>query len=74
VTVDAPLPGSWTGQVFVADRPSPALEGWGQPVATGSGHFEVGGAEGRYVLVWFTSLVPAEGGYRLDVAEIKVDT
>jgi eukaryotic-like serine/threonine-protein kinase len=74
VTVETPLPGSWTGQVFVADRPSPALEGWGRAVASGSGHFEVGGAEGRYVLVWFTSLVPAEGGYRLDVAEIKVDT
>jgi serine/threonine protein kinase len=74
VQVDTPAPGGWTAEVFVADRPSPALEGWGRPLGTGSGRFEVGGAEGRYVLVWFTSLVPAEDGYRLDVAEIRVDT
>ncbi|MGH9005521.1 MAG: hypothetical protein ACRDYV_20540, partial [Acidimicrobiia bacterium] len=60
--------------VYLADRPSPALEGWGDAVAAGTGRFDLGGAQGRYVLVWFTALLPAEGGYRLDVAEIEVDT
>ena len=74
VEVDTPGQAGWAGEVFVADRRSPALAGWGEPVAAGSGRFELGGAEGRYVLVWFTSLLPAEGGFRLAVAEIKVDT
>jgi hypothetical protein len=74
VRVDTPGPGGWTAEVFVAERRSPDLAGWGDPAAAGSGRFDLGGAEGRYVLVWFTSLLPADGGYRLDVAEIKVDT
>jgi putative peptidoglycan lipid II flippase len=80
VEVVTPGPGGWTGEVFVAGRRSPILSGWGEPAAAGPGgqqgtaHFDLGGAEGRYVLVWFTSLLPTDGGYRLDVAEIKVDT
>jgi tRNA A-37 threonylcarbamoyl transferase component Bud32 len=74
VDVETPGAGGWTGEVFVADRRSPNLAGWGPPVGAGSGRFDLEGAEGRYVLVWFTSLLPADGGYRLDVAEIKVHT
>jgi len=80
VDVETPGPGGWTGEVFVADRRSSSLAGWGEPVASGpdgqqsTGTFDLGGAEGRYVLVWFTSLLAADGGYRLDVAEIKVNT
>jgi serine/threonine-protein kinase len=79
VDVLTPGPGGWTAEVFVADRRSPTLAGWGDPAATGpdgresTAHFDLNGAQGRYVLVWFTSLLPADGGYRLDVAEIKVD-
>lgn len=73
--VDVATPGvrGWTGQVFVADRPAPDLRGWGEPVATGAGHFDTAGARGRYVLVWFTSLAPVEDGFRVDVAGITVE-
>jgi eukaryotic-like serine/threonine-protein kinase len=60
--------------VFVADRPSPDLAGWGKPrAAGGSGAFDLGGVDGRYVLVWFTSLPAVDGGYKVEVSEITVD-
>ena len=76
VLVDEPEAGGWTGEVYVADRRSPPrrLGGRGDPAATGSVISTSSGAEGRYVLVWFTSLPPSDGGFRLAVAEIKVDT
>ena len=58
----------------MADRRSPSLAGWGEPAAAGTGRFDLHGTEGRYVLVWFTALPATDGGYRLDVAEIKVNT
>ena len=64
----------YAAQIFVADRPSPDLAGWGKPrSAGGTGTFTVGGPQGRYVLVWFTSLPPTEGGYKVEVSEITVD-
>jgi serine/threonine-protein kinase len=80
VVVETPGASGWTGEVYVADRRSPTLAGWGEPAATGPGDqgstttFDLKGAEGRYVLVWFTSLLPSDGGFRLAVAEIMVDT
>ena len=66
--------GGYTAEVFVADRPSGDLAGWGKPEAAGGdGTFSLGGVPGRYVLVWFTSLPPTDGGYRVEVSEIKVD-
>jgi eukaryotic-like serine/threonine-protein kinase len=71
VDVSAPNQAGWAGQVYVADKPASNLEGWGKMKAAGTGRFDVGGASGRYALVWFTSLPQAEGGYRLDVAEVQ---
>jgi eukaryotic-like serine/threonine-protein kinase len=66
--------GGYTAEVFVADRPGEDLAGWGKPKAAGgTGTFALGGVPGRYVLVWFTSLPQTEGGYRVEVSEIKVD-
>jgi hypothetical protein len=60
--------------VFVADRPGPDLAGWGKARAAGtSGAFDLGGIEGRYVLVWFTSLPAVDGGYKVEVSEITVN-
>lgn len=73
VAVDAGGQTGWAAEIYVADRPAPTLAGWGSPRTTGSGRFNLGGVEGRYVLVWFTSLpVAAEGGFRLDVAEVTI--
>jgi tRNA A-37 threonylcarbamoyl transferase component Bud32 len=65
----------YNAEVFVADRPSADLAGWGKPrAAGGNGSYGLGGVSGRYILVWFTSLPTSEdGGYRVEVAEIKVD-
>jgi serine/threonine-protein kinase len=61
-------------QVFVADRPAPDVAGWGPPRPDGGGGtFSVGSAQGRYVLVWFTSLPQTESGYKVEVSEITVD-
>ncbi|MDQ1565418.1 MAG: eukaryotic-like serine/threonine-protein kinase [Actinomycetota bacterium] len=64
----------YTAEIYVADRPSADLAGWGRPrVAGGSGTFDVGGVTGRYVLVWFTSLPQVDGGYKVEVSEITPD-
>jgi hypothetical protein len=65
----------YNAEVFVADRPSADLAGWGKPRAAGGiGSYAVGGISGRYVLVWFTSLPTTDdGSYRVEVAEIRVD-
>jgi eukaryotic-like serine/threonine-protein kinase len=72
VNVNA-IPG-YTAEIFVADKPGLDLAGWGKPrSAGGSGTFNLSGATGRYVLVWFTSLPQVDGGYRAEVSEITVD-
>jgi eukaryotic-like serine/threonine-protein kinase len=64
----------YNADIFVAGSPGVDLAGWGKPRATGgSGTFDLGGVSGRYVLVWFTSLPQTDGGYRVEVSEIKVD-
>jgi tRNA A-37 threonylcarbamoyl transferase component Bud32 len=64
----------YTAEIFVADRPSPDLAGWGKPrSAGGTGTFNLGGVSGRYVLVWFTSLPAVEGGYKVEVSEITIE-
>jgi tRNA A-37 threonylcarbamoyl transferase component Bud32 len=64
----------YNAEIYVADRPSADLAGWGKPrAAGGGGAYALGGVSGRYVLVWFTALPQTEGGYRVDVSEIKVD-
>ena len=69
----AATPG-YTAEIYVADRPSPDLAGWGKRrAAGGTGTFDVRGATGRYVLVWFTSLPQIDGGYKVEVSEITPD-
>jgi serine/threonine-protein kinase len=64
----------YTAEIYVADRPSADLAGWGRPrAAGGSGTFDVGGVTGRYVLVWFTSLPQVDGAYKVEVSEITPD-
>ncbi len=77
VEVTAPGQAGWSAEIFVADRPAPNLVGWGKPETAGTGRFDLNGVKGRHVLVWFTSLpaLPApEGGFRLDVAEVKISS
>lgn len=76
-SVHLDLVGEPTGvSIYVSDDP-PASTPTGKPAATAqvgtSDDVEVSGQpEGRYVLLWFTSLPEVPGGYRLEVAEAKV--
>lgn len=58
--VDSPNAG-WSADVYVADEAGGDLAAWGAPVtslvgAAGITTFELGGAEGTHVLLWFTGL------------------
>jgi hypothetical protein len=68
--------GGWSAQVYVADAPADALDGWGAPRASvddagTSERLELGtpAPVGAAVLVWFTRL-PDSG--RISVDEVRV--
>ena len=64
----------YVAEIYVADRPGADLQSWGpRRSGPGSGTFSLGGASGRYVLVWFTSLPEIDGSYKVEVSEISVD-
>jgi hypothetical protein len=65
-----PLPGT-TAQVAIGDDADTLLDGLGEPFeVTASTRLEVTDA-GRYVLVWFTSVVPDIDGNRAAIAEFR---
>jgi serine/threonine-protein kinase len=74
VTVRSPTTG-WSGSVYVADAKNNDVAAWGSPVSTtnadGDATFQMDGAQGRYVLVWFTDLgngTPSQ----MSVSEVEV--
>jgi serine/threonine-protein kinase len=76
--VDAATLG-WSASVYVADEVPADLAGWGEPVAQAQGidggtSFDLGGAEGTHVLLWFTDLGEANrtGAFRMEVAELRL--
>jgi len=78
LTLDSPAPG-WSAQIYVADSSAPALSGWGQPAGTITNAGPQArvllnpAVTGRYVLVWFTTLVrDTDGRYRAQVSEVAV--
>ncbi len=64
----------WAASVYVAERPSGDLAGWGDPVATeegieGDATFDLEGQSGGAVLVWITDLGDGSvGGPRFSTA------
>jgi serine/threonine-protein kinase len=74
LTVTSPTRG-WAAQIYVADRPSSTLAGWGAPVARRSGRsagpttFDLAGHEGQYVLIWVTD--PGIGN-RTEISEVSL--
>ena len=66
---------AWAAQVYVATSPSPALSGWGQPVAKASGvdgdlELDLDGKSAGAVLVWFTD--PGRTG-QVVVGELELE-
>ncbi len=74
VRVSSPTTG-WDARLYVAPRPTSRLVDWGSPVARqqsirGSADFDVGGADGKAVLLWITRL--GDNG-RVEVAEVTIE-
>lgn len=76
--VDAATVG-WDASVYVADDVPADLASWGDPVAQaqdieGGTSFDLGGAEGRHVLLWFTDLGEPNrpGDFRMEVSELRL--
>ncbi|QGG96889.1 protein kinase domain-containing protein [Actinomarinicola tropica] len=69
----------WSASVHLADAPSDALEGWGEPVTTiddvapGTTTIDLGGRRAGAVLLWITDLGPGPAGeLRVEIAEAEV--
>jgi hypothetical protein len=69
----------WAASVYVADAVPADLAGWGEPVAQaqdidGGTSFDLGGAEGSHVLLWFTDLGEPNrpGDFRMEVSELRL--
>jgi putative peptidoglycan lipid II flippase len=82
VKLSSPSKG-WSVEIYVANSPANALEGWGQPrahkenIPAGNVTLDLpdGGVQGGAVLVWFTHLGEAPtdtGQFRVEVSEIQV--
>ena len=81
VQISSPSKG-WSVEIYVANSPTNAMEGWGEPRAQkenipGDATLDLpdGGVTGGAVLVWITHLgeTPTESGqFRVEVSEVKV--
>lgn len=66
----------WSGEVYVlSDPPTDDAAAWGEPVAGGNdlpaqARLDLGGAEGRYVLLWITRTA---GDGRVQVADAVLE-
>jgi hypothetical protein len=77
LTVNSPSNG-WTADIYVADSPKDDLEGWGSPAAhrddipSGAASFDLDGAKGGAVLIWFTNLGDDGPRFHGQIAEVSV--
>jgi serine/threonine-protein kinase len=67
----------WAAQVYVADQPGATLADWGEPVTEQSGipgnaTFDLGGTEGRFVLLWLTDLGDGPPRVFVEVTNLEV--
>lgn len=79
LTVTTPT-GEWAAEVYVFDgEPPAALDGWRQPVAqidsavAGAQKVQLDGVRGKAVLIWFTTLVPYEGKYAVQIGDVVLE-
>lgn len=64
----------WAAELYVGDGTAESLDEWGPPVVRGErlgpeAEFDLGGAEGRSLLLWLT-LLPESG--QLEIGEVQV--
>jgi hypothetical protein len=77
VTLTSTVPGA-TVEIYTGDTEAAELDGFDRAV-DGTIEGETGltfdePVTARYVLVWITGLVPSEGGFAADIAEVTVQT
>jgi hypothetical protein len=82
LVVSSPTTGGWNADVYVSNTTHPTLDGWGSPVTSthdaqpGDTRFDLGPADGRYVLLFITSLgqsvPPCQRPWQLQISEIAV--
>lgn len=67
----------WAAQVYVSDAPGQERADWGDPVAeatdiAGNTSFDLGGVEGRFVMLWLTDLGTAPEPTYVEVTNLEV--
>ena len=67
----------WAAQVYVSDAAGATLADWGEPVANaeniaGNASFDLGGAEGRFVMLWVTDLGDGAEPTYFEVSNLEV--
>ncbi|CAN5520561.1 hypothetical protein BH20ACT2_BH20ACT2_11930 [soil metagenome] len=68
----------WSASIYIAERPGEDIEAWGEPVtsregvASGEAAFDLDGARGAAVLIWFTDLGDGPPRTRAELAELEV--
>ena len=65
----------WAAEVYVANQAGDSLDDWGEPVAevggiAGDGRFDLGGAQGREVLLWLTDI--GDGQYT-EISQVALE-
>jgi len=68
----------WAAEVYVAGAAAAQLDGWGTVVTraeaiAGDVEFELGGVEGRAILLWITDLGDGPPRVRVEIGEVIVD-
>ena len=76
VTVDSAT-NDWSAAVYVSNDVADTIDGWGAPAGqasniNGSHTFDIGGVDGRVVLLWITDVGDGEPPTRAEVNEITV--
>jgi hypothetical protein len=77
LTIESPS-NDWAADIYVANTPKDDLEGWGTPVKSqadipsGTATFDLGGANGGAVLIWFTNLGDDGPRFHGQIAEVSV--
>lgn len=76
--VSSPTQG-WAGAAYVAEERGEVLEDWGEPVDQQSGiagdvELDLGGEQGRFVLLWITDLGEGPPRHRTEISDLAVES
>lgn len=69
----------WAAAAYVAEEPGEVLEDWGEPVdeqrgIAGDVELDLGGEQGRFVLLWITDLGDGPPRHRTEISDLAVES